>query len=1174
MNAGLRFHAISNIGSAAPEGIHLLWSPPYPTGHSLDGFTIQRRQTDRRDKKHCFLMTNDDLVRTRVQGFTRLPDALVWATPAKPSSGAWFFRFDLQRRFFEVDISADSGIAAFAANDGGKVVDGQFFTGSVCRLQGAGIATVWVVVKDSKRQVVICGDALAETKWEGAETVVSGLQMPFRAVNPTVGSLADEKALAESLAQPENINGDFSDISRHANAALSRTFGTAAWRVAVNDPVARDSTWDSTPFGLLVATGTAVPAWRRALALGFLDRDGLAEGDVYDYRISGTVPRADRYELRLDFHTVPRGTQLPVFFRLSDVLVFAHPAPVIEAEISSSGPPTPLRKLIAFERLRLILPNAASHIMIDGSSDGPLDIIGFAASIPVVSLNEPLKERTEIDFGTPVNEILIKGPGSFVGLVTQPIAVGLDPHEPVEIEQTIHGIVFKPTSAPMPPIDVAADNLGSAARAARRSQRDDLRGFEISWQAPGMEPALLDWWPPDALSAPPTEVSGYRLERSWNGQPFAGSKATEGLHLASRNADPITDTLRPGADILKAMPPADRPGLAPDSTVRAVEVFEDGSEPRFGELVTYQVASIDAIGRSSVPTVAAAVQLQKLTRPPAPTAPPAPAAGTFPDDLPLLSAPNGVQVRLLQSSDPDLTAAERARVDAEGDLVILRWGWGQEERALDPQVTEFRVYEQAGRLVEVEAEVTGPASPAVGGTWSVPCRFARALGDNELVGYKIVLGTAFVIVSHPAGSLMALILEPVSNGVTGAPEARKFSVTRLGGREADPAFWDNRVHVELRAGDPATVDALEAYEVALSATWISVSPNSLRQQRSFGVAAADAESYVTDRRAAVEAAPRPGNEGPVSAAEVTARHRGRPTLAIADLGTVASLVARRAVADEVALVLRPSNLAPAGADLRLHMRLERASAGAVLPRIVVAPGEISLRDRDGSTEPWPLSTADEAELRAGDADRKVPDKFIVHAAARLADLDPDFEKIADIDPMRDVTDRLPNTPGRWLYRLRAIDAAEKLSPQAQVLEAAVRVPLPRRGESPELLSLFVDESAATATVRVQDRSKGEAVVFVVHSNDSRVTAAQAELATIRNRPDLAPDALIVVRDDRGQRLTLTPVTPDSNGQADVTFPAPDGSHVHAWVVAVNTDGIPSRLIGPLHAFNGIPVEAD
>ncbi len=1170
MSAGLRFHAISNIGGAAPEGIHLLWSPPYPTGHSLDGFTIQRRQTDEQDKKHCFLMTIDDLVRTRSQGFMRIPDALVWATPANPGIGAWFFRFDLQRRFFEVDISADSGIAAFAANDGGKVVDGQFFTGSVCRLKGAGIATVWVVVKHTKRQVVICGDALAETRWEGAATIVSGLQMPFRAVNPAVGSLADEKALAETLAQPENIDGDFSDISRHANAALSRPFGAAAWRVAVNDPAARDSTWDSTPFGLLVAAGTAVPAWRRALAFGFLDRDGLTPGDVYDYRITGTVPRADRDEPRLDFHTVPRGTQLPVFFRLSDVLVFAHPAPVVKAEIGSSGPPNPLRKLIAFEQLRLILPDAVSRIVIDGESGGPRDIIGFVAGIPVVNLNEPLTERTEIDFGTPVSEVLIKGPGSFAGLVTQPIAAGLDPREPIEIEQTIHGVVFQPTSPPMPPTDVAADNLGSAARAGRRGQRDDQQGFEISWQAPGMDPALLDWWPPDALSAPPTEVAGYRLERSWNGQPFAGSEATEGLHLASRNAEPMTDTLRPGADILKALPPADRPGLAPDPTVRAVEVFEDGSEPKFGEFVTYQVASIDAIGRPSVPTVAAPVLLQKLTRPPAPTAP---AAGTFPDDLPLLSAPNGVQVRLLQSSDPDLTAAERARVDAEGDLVILRWGWGQEERALDPHVTEFRVYEHAGRLVEVEAEVTGPASPAGGGTWSVPCSFARALDGNELVGHKIVLGTAFVVASHPAGSTMGLILAPVSSGVTGAPEARKFSVTRIGGREADPAFWDTRAHVEPRPGDPAAADALEAYEVALSATWISVSPTSLRQHRAFGVAAADAESYVTDRRAAVEAAPRPGNEGPVSAAEVTARHRGRPTLAIADLGPVASLVARRAAADEVALVLTPSTLAPAGADLRPLMRLERAPAGVVLPRIVVAPGGISLRNRDGSTAPWPLSTADEAELRAGDADRKVPDKFIVHAAARLTDLDPDFEKVADIDPTREATDRLPNTPGRWLYRLRAIDAAEKLSPQAQVLEAAIRVPVPRRGESPELLSLSIDESTATATVRVQDRSEGEAAVFVVHSNDSRVTVAEAELATIRNRPDLPPAAVIVVRDDRGQRLTLTPATPGGNGQADVTFPAPDGSHVHVWALAVSADGIPSRLIGPLHAFNGIPVEA-
>ena len=61
-------------------------------------------------------------------------------------------------------------------------------------------------------------------------------------------------------------------------------------------------------------------------------------------------------------------------------------------------------------------------------------------------------------------------------------------------------------------------------------------------------------------------------------------------------------------------------------------------------------------------------------------------------------------------------------------------------------------------------------------------------------------------------------------------------------------------------------------------------------------------------------------------------------------------------------------------------------------------------------------------------------------------------------------------------------------------------------------------------MRLQDRSDGAAALFLVQSNDPRLRPARADLATIRNRPDLSPLDALVIRDDRGQRLTLTPVT--------------------------------------------------
>ena len=58
----LTLHGISRLEGGAHDGIHLLWSPPYPTGHSLDGFTIYRRASKGRDKQQCWDITAAALI--------------------------------------------------------------------------------------------------------------------------------------------------------------------------------------------------------------------------------------------------------------------------------------------------------------------------------------------------------------------------------------------------------------------------------------------------------------------------------------------------------------------------------------------------------------------------------------------------------------------------------------------------------------------------------------------------------------------------------------------------------------------------------------------------------------------------------------------------------------------------------------------------------------------------------------------------------------------------------------------------------------------------------------------------------------------------------------------------------------------------------------------------------
>jgi hypothetical protein len=145
-----------------------------------------------------------------------------------------------------------------------------------------------------------------------------------------------------------------------------------------------------------------------------------------------------------------------------------------------------------------------------------------------------------------------------------------------------------------------------------------------------------------------------------------------------------------------------------------------------------------------------------------------------------------------------------------------------------------------------------------------------------------------------------------------------------------------------------------------------------------------------------------------------------------------------------------------------------------------------------------------------------------------------------------------------------VDAAGRPSANAQVLSLVVHVPSPARSIAPELESLAVGGASATVRVRAQG-GNGESV-YVFHTSDNSLGTATATLATVRNRPDLPPEAQLVVRDEAGRRLIPTPAVPDGSGLATVDVPIPtDGIVLHVWAVSLTADGVPSRLVGPLHA---------
>lgn len=1151
----IRFHAISRLDGGDLDGVHLLWSPPYPAGHSLDGFTIHRRDARQEKEQHCFELSVSQLADARQRGVVATGDATTWAQQNRSDEQQerWTYRVELRRRHSEITVTAPGAEVAFAGTADGAVMTAQVFASDSVTLRGSDMGLLWIVTERHEPGLRICGDEPSARDWVEERPIVKDLQVPFETVNPDVASTADGRALAEQRALPESLDGDLDEVSRYANAALARPDGAPAWSVVAERPGNGGDAWELSPFGIALATTLLAP-WRRAWGFAHLDTDGLAPGRRYDYRIEGTVRRRDRDERAYDLHTVPTGYRLPSCFRWGSCLVWSEAPPVVRPVLTTAGDLTTIRKGFETRRLVVALDTPSPRLVLESVAAGTVDAKAFRHGVPVGSVTEPTSGRTLLDFGTDVDYVVLEGRLAIIGIVPAPLDPALDPNEPVEIAQTIYDVEYAPTSPPPTPGSIAVTSLGDPARSAARGVQDANRGFAIVWEAPpAIDPAALAHLPV-SNSAPPTDVAYYVLERSWHSRPFS-SAARGGMQVSGRNAPTGTASPGWGFDVLRAYPPADAAPRSHTALVEAVEVFEP-HQLAYGDEIVYQVSSVDAIGRPSAPRTSAPVPLRKHVRPPPPTTPPAPG----PVDPDAVHA-SGIEVRLLQAADPDLTAAQRA-VGAGSDVVVVRWGWGPAQRSLDPHVTEFRLHRHAAALTALDMRPTGPPSSAAGG-WTLPVKFSRPVATAEFVGVRVVLGAAYRILGHSAGTDVVLTLAANPVDPARAPSPQPLTLNRTTSAELNSDYWDERVQVVPRSPAPDGSDQVEAYEAVLPATWLAVTADTPRQRVAFGVTAADAEAYVPDRRATVEVAPRPGNESTVAAAEVTARYYGRPTLVIADLTDVPAVTLPRQAGDDVRGVVRPADFLPPGSSPSSRMRLERLPASAVLPRLAIDPDAIRLVSGDGSTRAWTLSAADAQALRAGADAGLVPDRFLAHAAARLDSLDASAELLGIVNPTTPFEDTLPNRPSRWLYRLRAVDAASRPSTTAQLLAVVVHVPSAARAVAPALQSLSVDSGEATVQVDCR-RSVGDVYVFL--AADESLGTATASLATIRNRDDLAPIDRLVVRDAGGHRLPPVTATPAPDGIAVVTAALPPGGFVaHAWAIAVTPDGVPSRLVGPLHA---------
>ena len=174
----------------------------------------------------------------------------------------------------------------------------------------------------------------------------------------------------------------------------------------------------------------AHPTWRRALGFGLFDDDpALVPGETYEYRISATYPAPDVRDANHGFATVPSGTLLPAEFALGGPR-FRVPRPVTVG----LTPGTPDNGLCAITRRGIPLdPTRESFWIGPGLDDWSL-VVDFATPVyggcarararprprvqrrpghrPVRRRDPvPPDPRPRLDFGTPVQQLRLRGKG-------------------------------------------------------------------------------------------------------------------------------------------------------------------------------------------------------------------------------------------------------------------------------------------------------------------------------------------------------------------------------------------------------------------------------------------------------------------------------------------------------------------------------------------------------------------------------------------------------------------------------------------------------------------------------------------------------------------------------------------------------------------------------------------
>lgn len=1211
-------HAIPVVGSGA-TGVHLLWNGPHPWIYAPGGWRLQRRELDRRRDAECTSLAGATLKALR--DTRELRTAIGMATmragswpessePGAPAGGttAEVITIELDRPTAFVRVRSTAKWNFIVALRGGKVVGGGRVQPAPVTLEIAapGIDTIVVYTLGLGEALICRGRDQTDESWREAP-VIARRQLPLRELMSELAGSDAELALARSRLLPGEtlLDDEFRQIAGMLRMVVRRVPPprpidlALLLRDALDDEFTEMCALD--PLRSLLLS----PRWRRALGFAYFDADpALVPGQAYEYRLTGAFPADETTDRVVGFHTIPSTTPLPADFHLGDVRVrLAQPSTVARVGGGPAETQAVARRGVALrqpeERFWFDLDLEADSAVIDFPmpvSAVVLELVGahsltfaggqpwdaFSAFAPV-----PPAANPRLAFGTPVHQLRLRGKGFLCALRID----GGGGSALVEHSAVTPPVVLAETPLPEPPLALTVDNLQVPQTAATTdlpqgpAPPPHALGFALTW-TPASLPGV-GGWPADLGAGPPLESTMFEIEHqdvTVVGAPWVPVLEDDNLAAGDRAMPSEPLAVVPGGDLMQVFPET-RPPRDDASALSLVwrDVFDievEGRPPRrplppTGTMHRYRVRAVDAIGRPSGSwRESGPVRLEKRNQPPLPAGPDARPA--FQLDR---AAPSGPHVRVLDRDDPDLTADERTRLGAHANAILLSWGWHAEHRAQDPRAAEFRVYTSRHRLDARRSTVT--AVTEIG-----PGRYvADVTLDRDVVvadasaGLVFTAGYPFHLRAHGAGrsiqvTLVARVARPDGTFPRPAIGEAWFPV-RLTPDATRAAAWDARVEVVPIEPDRDVYEASPIFDL------LDLSPAHPRDEVMVGVSAADAESYVDDPLAPT--ANRPGNEGAIAVVPVPARYRGRPIVAIPPvLAPVPEIVtpfpgprplsvhldvtpflqgsgfaagqaamAERAIVDDVFRAYRVD------ADGRLLARMLEPRAPSDAEREVVIP-----------------NPTDRADVLAAFADGAIDGLADSHAVFLAASHPLGARLFAPVTaapitlPMFD--DALPNRAVRVIYRLRAVDAAGRVSLDGATLQGIVRVPAAASIAAPTRAGARVGDPGGRLRLEVRGGAEVTHVLVFRHRHPTRVRPSPTAELLWRPVPAQPNDVAARVRLPDGTLLApvLRPLSgADAEGDAPyravfVDESVSDDERVTLWTSAMTRDGWLSPLAGP------------